>query len=342
MLEGFADEGFSDVWTPVALSREVGKAPYALTLASERLVLFRDKEGRVAALHDQCPHRGVKLSLGKVGKDGCLECPFHGWRFASSGACKDIPLNPMPEEKRQRYAATAFPVRERGGLIWVYTRPGAEAPDEPQVPADLEDARFSTFFHAETWRAHWTRAMENMLDMPHLPFVHRRTIGGGLRRQLRPDSSMEVQVQPTPTGFRLTSTLDGVPNSGFLDWNRPNNMTLTILDTPRRTLRMRIWCVPVDANHTRMMMTSSRNFMRYNPLALLFNHFNRVIMKEDRPVVESSHPVEVPAAAEERSVATDRATLAFRRWYLERKGVTQSSRSETSRVEGRASRLEVG
>jgi len=319
MLEGFANEGFSEVWTPVALSSEVGKKPYALTLASERLVLFRDQAGKVGALHDQCPHRGVKLSLGKVGKDGCLECPFHGWRFKSDGACKDIPLNPIPEEKRQRFGATAFPVRERGGLIWLYTRPGAEAPDEPLVPADLEDAGFSNYFYTETWESHWTRAMENMLDMPHLPFVHRRTIGGGLRRQMKPDSTMEVEVQPIPTGFRITSTLDRVPNEGFLDWNRPNNMTLTILDMPKRALRMRIWCVPVDATHTRMMLASSRNFMRYNPLALLLNRFNRVIVEEDKAVVESSFPVEAPPAGEERSVATDRATLAFRRWYLERK-----------------------
>jgi phenylpropionate dioxygenase-like ring-hydroxylating dioxygenase large terminal subunit len=319
MLEGFANEGFTEVWTPVALSSEVGKKPYALTLASERLVLFRDNAGQVAALHDQCPHRGVKLSLGKVSKDGCLECPFHGWRFKSDGACKDIPLNPMPEEKRQRFAATAFPVRERGGLIWLYTRPGAEAPDEPLVPTDLEDAGFGTFFYTETWAAHWTRAMENMLDMPHLPFVHRRTIGGALWRKMTSDSRMEVEVQPTPVGFRTTSTLDDKLNDGFLEWNRPNNMTLTILDMPGRTLRMRIWCVPVDANHTRMMLASSRNFMRYNPLSPLFNHFNKVIVSEDRAVVESSHPVEVPPASEERSVATDRATLAFRRWYLERK-----------------------
>jgi phenylpropionate dioxygenase-like ring-hydroxylating dioxygenase large terminal subunit len=319
MLDGFADEGFADVWTPVAMSREVGKAPHALTLAGERLVLFRDARGQVAALHDQCPHRGVKLSLGKVGKDGCLECPFHGWRFASSGACTQIPLSPMPEEKRQRYAATAFPVRERGGLIWVYTRPGAEAPEEPPAPAEQEDASFRTWMYAETWKAHWTRAMENMLDMPHLPFVHRRTIGGGLRRKMRPDSEMEVQVHPTPTGFRTTSTMNGEPNEGYLEWTRPNNMTLTILDTPKRTMRMRIWCVPVDAHHTRMMVSGSRNFMRHNPLNPLIDQFNRIIIAEDRPVVESSYPVEVPVVSEERSVATDRATLAFRRWYLERK-----------------------
>jgi len=142
-----------------------------------------------------------------------------------------------------------------------------------------------------------------------------------------PDSEMEVQVQPTPTGFRTTSTMNGEPNQGFLEWTRPNSMTLTILDTPKRTMRMRIWCVPVDANHTRMMVSGARNFMRYNPLNPLIDQLNRVIVAEDRPVVESSHPTEVPPVSEERSVATDRATLAFRRWYLERK---QQGPRETS------------
>lgn len=318
MLDGFADEGFADVWTPVAMSKEVGKAPHGLTLAGERLVLFRDHEGRVSALHDQCPHRGVKLSLGKVSKDGCLECPFHGWRFASGGACTHIPLNPMPEEKRQRYAATAFPVRERGGLIWVYTRPGAEAPEEPTVPSVMEQPGVHVWHYAETWNAHWTRAMENMLDSPHLPFVHRRTIGGGLAKRMKPDSRMEIEVHPTPTGFRTTSRLDEAPAEGSLDWLRPNGMSLNI-PIPQRLMRLFMWCVPVDEDHTRMMLVSTRDFLKLQPLAALIDHFNKRILKEDQAVVESSHPVEAPPVTEEHSVATDRATLAFRRWYLERK-----------------------
>ena len=320
MLEGFAQEGFSEVWTPVALSREVGRAPFALTLASERLVLFRDAQGRVAALHDQCPHRGVKLSLGKVSPEGCLECPFHGWRFAANGDCAHIPLNPMPEEKRQRFAATAFPVRERGGLVWLYTRPGTEAPEEPPVPEVLERPGIHAWFYAETWNAHWTRAMENMLDSPHLPFVHRRTIGGGLRRRMKPDSRMEMEVHPTPTGFRTTWALDGQEDSGgsFLEWLRPNGMALHIA-IPRRTMRLHVWCVPVDATHVRMMLSSTRDFLKLQPLAWLVDLFNIRILREDQAVVESSHPVESPPVSEERSVATDRATLAFRRWYLERK-----------------------
>ncbi|MFL5358522.1 hypothetical protein [Archangium sp.] len=120
------------------------------------------------------------------------------------------------------------------------------------------------------------------------------------------------------------------------EWHRPNDMTLTILDTPKRALRMRIWCVPVDATHTRMMLASSRDFLRYNPFAPLLNRFNKVIVREDKAGVESSYPVEVPPAGEERGVATDRATLAFRRWYLERKkgGGREASRTETAPLAG--------
>lgn len=325
MLEGFAHEGFADVWTPVAMAREVGSKPLGISLASERLVLFRDAQGRVSALHDQCPHRGVKLSLGKVSADGCLECPFHGWRFAADGACAHIPFNAMPEEKRRRFSATAFPVRERGGLIWVYTRPGAEAPDEPNVPEVLEQPGVHVWLYAETWNAHWTRAMENMLDSPHLPFVHRGTIGGALRRRMKPDSTLEVEVHPTPGGFRTTTSMDGQPPAGFLEWMRPNGMALHI-PIPRRLMRLHMWCVPVDATHTRMMLASARDFVRMQPLAGLVDRYNTRILREDQAVVESSHPAEAPHVSEERSVATDRATLTFRRWYLERKkGVAQET-----------------
>jgi len=335
MVDGFADEGLAEVWTPVALSREVGRKPLSLSLASERVVLFRNGEGQVSALLDRCPHRGVALSLGKVGKDGCLECPFHGWRFAGDGACTHVPLNPMPPEKRQRLAATAFPVRERGGLIWLYTRPGAEAPSEPFVPDALEDPKRNVWMTVMPFKAHWTRVMENMLDMPHLPFVHRRTIGAGMRRELTPDTRMELAVEPSPTGFHMKARLDhvasgasvGEERTGTLDWLRPNGMQLTgrIFGGEMRSYA---FCVPESYESTRLFVISTRDFLRYNPLGWIFDQFNRVIAGEDKAVVESSQPWEVPEPSEEKSVATDRATLAFRRWYLEQKRAeTRAARS---------------
>lgn len=104
--------GFANVWTPVILARELERKPLAVTLAGEKLVFFRDAEGRAGALLDRCPHRGVALSLGKV-EGGCLVCPFHAWEFDRQGQVTHVPLN--PDAKRERLFAPSFPVRELGG-----------------------------------------------------------------------------------------------------------------------------------------------------------------------------------------------------------------------------------
>ena len=67
------------------------------TLAGKRLgldlVAWRDAEGALRLAVDRCPHRQVQLSPGRV-VDGCLECPFHGFRFNGAGACTSVPAHP--------------------------------------------------------------------------------------------------------------------------------------------------------------------------------------------------------------------------------------------------------
>lgn len=308
-------EGFAGVWTPVAIAQEVRSKPYPLTVAGERVVLFRNAKG-VHALLDRCPHRGVALSLGKVAADGCLECPFHGWRFAGDGACAHVPMNDVPPEKRAHLGAWALPLRERGGMLWMYTQPGAAPDSEPVVPAPLEAPEFTVWRAVRPWRCHWTRAMENMLDAPHLPFVHRRTIGRDMRRRLTDSSRMEVTTERTATGLRIRWAMDQEDNGAWLEFTPPNGMTLHI-PVPGKTMHLHVWCVPAEANHTRMMVANARNFGLHNPLLRLFDETSRIIIREDKAVVESSFPQEVPPPSEEKSVATDRATLAFRKYYFE-------------------------
>jgi len=310
-------EGFAHVWTPVELAHRVRSKPLAVSVAGERLVLFRDQDRRVAALIDRCPHRGVALSRGRVTPDGCIECPFHGWTFEGDGACRDVPLNTVAPAKRRRLEAIPVPVREIAGLIWIYTRPGVDAPTEPVLPAALTDDTMVHRAFVQTWRAHWTRAMENMIDVPHLPFVHRRTIGRVFRVHMKPDSVMAIDVEETATGLQVTAELDGSSKARTrLHFHRPNLMVLAV-PVPRRTLQIHVWCVPIDANHTRMIVVTRRDFGRWNPLVRLFDEVNRLVIFEDRALVESSQPAEVPLPGDEQSVATDSATLAFRRYYLQ-------------------------
>jgi hypothetical protein len=76
------------------------------------------------------------------------------------------------------------------------------------------------------------------------------------------------------------------------------------------------YCVPVDAGQTDMIIAGTRNFGRYNPLVRLLDEVNRLVIAEDKAIVESSQPEIVPEPRQELSVASDRPTLAFRTWYL--------------------------
>ena len=54
------------LWHPVVLSEAVTDTPVAVRLLGHDLVLWRDGAHQVHAWADRCPHRGAKLSLGRV------------------------------------------------------------------------------------------------------------------------------------------------------------------------------------------------------------------------------------------------------------------------------------
>ena len=309
-------EDFANVWTMVALGRDLLPArPLPLVVAGERVVLFRNAAGAPAALLDRCPHRGAALSLGCV-EQGEIQCPFHGWRFGSDGRCLYTPWN--PDAKRDTLSATSLPVRQAGGVLWLFTGPGP-APNEPAPPEALLRAATHVFAQSVVWKVHWTRVMENMLDSPHVAFVHTKTFGGPVARILKanPGARMEMRFEPHEHGGRISAAIDGEERAAALDYRFPNLMELT-LDPKGRFLRILAVCVPLSANETRLMIVTARGFLRSRLLDPLFVRANRKIAEEDRAIVESSLPPIVPSPEQEKSVATDAATLAFRRIYRQK------------------------
>lgn len=105
-------------WHPVALSRDLRNRPLAVQLAGARIALFRPQPGAVAAVDEVCPHRRMRLSLGKV-CEGRLQCPYHGWTFDADGAGES------PGTPKLTTTTTAYETREVEGLVWV-RRKGSE------------------------------------------------------------------------------------------------------------------------------------------------------------------------------------------------------------------------
>ena len=107
-------------WIPAALSSELVRdgAPMRLMLLGEKLIAFRDSDGRVGVMDHRCPHRCASLFLGR-NEEGGIRCIYHGWKFDVAGNCVDMPSLPPPGFK-QKVKAKAYKVVERAGVVWVY------------------------------------------------------------------------------------------------------------------------------------------------------------------------------------------------------------------------------
>ena len=263
-------------------------------------------------LLDRCPHREVSLALGSI-ENGRLAWGYPGWEFGGAGSCLPIPFNPATGVARR--GATALPSRELGGLLWVFT--GFDPDSEPVLAPHLLDDSLARFDYYEDWDCHWTRAMENMLDFPHLPYVHRTTIGRFVRRKQKRNSRLTFDLEDTDYGFRFGTRVDDNPPGASLSWYRPNSMILDTMPEPR-IQRVQIFCIPTEPNRTRMLLVTVRNFATHPAAGLVFDKFNLKVLHQDKAIVESSDPVEVPVG---RAVGAHRsAHLTFRTWYLRGQG----------------------
>lgn len=125
-------------WQAVALSRSVTRdRPLAVSCEGRQHVLFRDGDGAARALEDSCAHRRAPLSLGCITPAGMIECPYHGWRYDGTGACKVIPNLSSKEKVPPAYRVQAFAVHEADGFVQLWT--GGSNPSAPPVAYGLED-----------------------------------------------------------------------------------------------------------------------------------------------------------------------------------------------------------
>jgi phenylpropionate dioxygenase-like ring-hydroxylating dioxygenase large terminal subunit len=106
-------------WYVVLESNEVGAQPVGVTRLGEKLVFWRDPEGKVNAAVDRCPHRGAALSIGKM-QSGHLQCPFHGFEYDPSGKCVLVPANGRTGVIPNAMLLKTYPTQEAHGLIWLW------------------------------------------------------------------------------------------------------------------------------------------------------------------------------------------------------------------------------
>jgi vanillate O-demethylase monooxygenase subunit len=187
-----ANEAFvRNAWYIAAWPDELQAGLVARTILNQPLVIFRDAAGKACALEDRCCHRGAPLSHGQI-RSGAIQCGYHGLVFDGHGKCIAIPgQDTIPAQARVR----SFPVIERQQIIWIWMG-DPDAVDASRIidyPFHDQPDKWphrKAMFRIE---ANYSMMIDNLMDLSHLAYVHRKTIGGN------PDAHAAAEISVTAT-----------------------------------------------------------------------------------------------------------------------------------------------
>jgi phthalate 4,5-dioxygenase len=193
-------------WMPALLSSELPHAdsdPLRLRLLGEDLVAFRDTNGNVGLIQNNCPHRGASLFFGRNEEAG-IRCVYHGWKFDLTGQCIDMPNEPAESDFKTKVKATAYPCVEKAGIIWTFM---GSADKQPPLP-DYEWMRAP---EGQCWvsktfeNCNYLQAMEGGLDTSHSSFLHRNLDVEGMRNPRVRSTAPRLEVLNTDYGYMYAS-----------------------------------------------------------------------------------------------------------------------------------------
>jgi phenylpropionate dioxygenase-like ring-hydroxylating dioxygenase large terminal subunit len=311
----------SNQWYVILESREVkaGK-PIGFTRLGEKMVAWRDSSDKVVVQGDVCPHRGAALHQGKILHDHIM-CPFHGFEFDSSGACQYIPANGKYTTPPKILHAKTYKSAERHGYIFIWW--GDEQTTYPDLPIfeELE----SGYYHAdykERWNIHYSRAIENQLDVFHLPFTHRTTIWRGNRTLADgPIVKMEGNELQIWVHNRVD---DGIPSKRASELPEPSRPPFLHFRFPHlwqnyisEDMGITVYFTPIDDENTMMYTRYYQSFVKLPILghfiSWITSIFSIIILHQDKRVVEKQIPIKSDLKMSEKLIPADQPIILYRR-----------------------------
>ena len=292
-------------WYLAAWSDEVMTAPFARTILNEPVLIYRTEDGSAVALSDRCPHRFAPLHLGQVREDR-IQCPYHGLQFDREGKCV---FNPQADGGTPAAKLKAYPLIEAYGGLWIWM--GDPALADPAALPDLFHLRPGAGYSQTTLyvhaRANYELMSDNILDLSHVPFVHRATFNAdesnaAVKPRVRQEGTRVYyerswsNEQPHPLFGPLFEVDERVDVWSDVIWDPPGLMThvfgLTPTGTPRegaRELRNLHIMTPETDRSTHYFWVAARSFRVAEPE---LDKRSRDVAKrafdgEDKPMIEA-------------------------------------------------------
>ncbi len=312
-------------WYIVLSSEEVKKNNILkVRRFGKEIIFWRDSNNIVHALDSRCPHRKADLSLGKIVND-CIQCPYHGFLFNGEGQAVLIPSLGKSTKLNPNYRVKSYTVKEYMNFIFLWY--GDENPTEEIKWLEGIDNSFSFSTMKAEWNVNYTRAIENQLDVSHLPFVHKTTIGRGNRTLVNgpiaelDEDVLNVWVCNEIDNGQLPKKSNEIKKEqciGRLQLIFPNYWQNIISDK----MRVMAAFVPQDDETTILYIRLYQKLFKIPVLRELINliimRFNKIVLNQDKGVVTSQIPKFSDISNKELLVQADLPILLFRKYLHEK------------------------
>lgn len=287
--------GLRNFWQPVYQAEKLTAAePVGIKRLGEDLVLWRDGEGKPRCFVDVCPHRGAKLSLGRV-LEGTLNCWYHSFQFDAAGQCLSVPTDGGNSKLAQRTSVRAYACEEKAGLIWAYIGDVELFPPPPlMVPREMEADDWTGFIFEDEWKTSWLLVLDNLADVMHAPHLHGRTYT--LSRGSRSDV---LKVTNTEDGFVVEREKQKGVNFDWVEFHNTGTLWFRLdIPYPRSAgpggpMRILGFSTPIDAENCIVYFVRMRHVSGWqralwrNLYKLRLEKKSFVVVEQDRVILES-------------------------------------------------------
>ena len=336
-----AEKKLRDFWYPVAPSKEVTTSPLPFTLLNQKIVLWRNSENKVCAVQDKCSHRGAELSKGTV-CNGNIVCPYHSWEFNLEGHCVNLPQSKLAHIPKS-FKVPSYHCSEKYDHVWVCLgNPIIDIPDIPEAN-QTEYRTFPCFW--ETWNTSSMRVVENELDMAHFASVHKGTFGNSAvplplsydLKQLNDFSLQlisELAVKAPPQQMKNTRASEELTTRLMkITWYMPFIIRLHI-SYPSGLEHIIMNCpTPINNEQIKVVQFCFRNDTESEASIEDILKFERLILNEDRVILETTPPFVNLDPQFENHIPTDRSGLLMRKLFLKYLNSSQAEINESDNLE---------
>lgn len=296
-------------WLCVARVEELAQPGDYLTkeIAGEPFVVTRNQEGKVAAFMNMCLHRGVAVAYGS-GNAKEFSCPYHAWLYDLDGKLivaprlenecvdlKDCRLRPLQTVEWRGWVFMTFnpnpiPFEEYMGVmgdeLWWFQSDQCVMADKMEMDIGCN----------------WKLLMENLVDIYHVPVIHKGTIGAfnnykNLQARLYERGAWAYDQKGRPhskTGSQLFPTLPWLEGHGAENATRAGLFPNINMSMRYDSLRLwQAWPTGTDSLHLECYFLFDKAAFELEDFEARFEQYRtfvqQIILEDAEMVVALQH-----------------------------------------------------